>query len=114
MPIANQNIIDWANASIITLDEAKAHLRVLGTDDDAYITSIIKAAYLHAENYCNAVLLPRTDGTGENCDQLFNQAVLLIIGSMYELRSNEVVGTIVSRIPQNAYWVLNQFRTYPV
>lgn len=33
----------------ITLAEAKAHLRVLGTDDDTYITLLAKAARRHVE-----------------------------------------------------------------
>lgn len=114
MPVPNQNIIDWSNSTIITLTEAKEHLRVLTTDEDDYISSIIKAAYLNAENYCNTEILPRTDGTGEDCDHLFNQAVKLIIGTMYELRQNEVVGTVINSVPQNAYWLLDQFRVYPL
>ena len=37
----------------LTLTEAKAHLRVDGTDDDTLITALIGAARSAAESYCN-------------------------------------------------------------
>ncbi len=38
---------------LVSLDDAKQHLRVAHTDDDAYITNIIEAAQLTAEYQCN-------------------------------------------------------------
>lgn len=44
----------------ITLAEAKAHLRVDGTDDDAYITALITAARERIEDYLDRALIQQT------------------------------------------------------
>jgi uncharacterized phiE125 gp8 family phage protein len=49
-----------AGVEPITLNEAKAHLRVFGTDDDGYITSLIAAARQSAESLTDRALLPQT------------------------------------------------------
>jgi uncharacterized phiE125 gp8 family phage protein len=47
-------------AEPIELAEAKLHLRVDGTDEDALITAAIVAARQHAEDYTGRALLPQT------------------------------------------------------
>jgi uncharacterized phiE125 gp8 family phage protein len=44
----------------ITLAEAVAHLRVVGADDNTYITSLIVAARQAAENITGRALMPQT------------------------------------------------------
>ena len=44
----------------VTLDEAKLHLRVTCTADDAYITTLIKVARLHAELFQNRSYITQT------------------------------------------------------
>lgn len=44
----------------VTLAEAKEHLRVSGTDEDAYITSLISAARRWCEGYLNRSITART------------------------------------------------------
>lgn len=44
----------------ITLDQAKAHCRIAGDDDDGYVTSLITAARIHAENRTNRSFLQQT------------------------------------------------------
>jgi uncharacterized phiE125 gp8 family phage protein len=44
----------------VTLDEAKAHLRVDGDDEDDYITSLIVAARQAAEAYTRRALITQT------------------------------------------------------
>lgn len=44
----------------VTLDEAKAHLRVIGTDEDDYITGLITAAREMAEGRLNRTIARRT------------------------------------------------------
>ncbi len=41
----------------VTLDEAKAHLRVTGSDENALITSLIAVARQAAEDYCQRSLI---------------------------------------------------------
>jgi len=43
----------------ITLDEAKAHLRVVGDDEDALITALIAAARQGAEHITGRALMPQ-------------------------------------------------------
>lgn len=47
-------------AEPITLDEAKLHLRVTGTDDDAYITGLITAARQYEEKVQNRAFITTT------------------------------------------------------
>ena len=113
---------DIAREMIVSLSEAKTHLRILHTDDDTYITSLIKAAQLTAEYYCN------TDFTSCNwtytCD-LWNQTQKLPHGQWFKILNikyyddNGVqqtwaateydvdIGTIPNRI------TLKQNKTYP-
>lgn len=47
-------------AEPVTLAEAKAHLRVVSTADDAYITALIVAARQGAEHLTQCALMPQT------------------------------------------------------
>lgn len=44
----------------ITLEEAKEHMRVIGTNDDKYITRLISAARMDIEEYISRALLTQT------------------------------------------------------
>lgn len=44
----------------VSVAEAKAHLRVTGTDDDVYISSLITAARQYAENFLGRALVTQT------------------------------------------------------
>jgi uncharacterized phiE125 gp8 family phage protein len=46
--------------SPVTLDEAKDHLRVVGTDEDQYINSLLLAATEWAEKFQNRTFVSRT------------------------------------------------------
>lgn len=62
--------------TIITLAEAKIHLRVGDNGDDAYITSLIFAAQNIIENYCNISLMQRS--VIQTCDTWKDTEILLI------------------------------------
>lgn len=53
-------VITAPTAEPITLAEAKANLRVIGTDEDADITRMIRAARQMAEERLNRALMPQT------------------------------------------------------
>ena len=44
----------------VSLDEAKAHLRLTGTEDDDYVAALIVAARLHVETAIRRVLIDQT------------------------------------------------------
>lgn len=66
---------------VITLDEAKAHLRVQYEDEDVYITSLINQVQSAAEDYCRVTF-------DENAPQAVRLAVLLMVSHYYENRDN--------------------------
>jgi hypothetical protein len=64
--------------SIVTLTEAKNHLRVSDTTDDAIIQVYIDAARDHIRNYLNVANPPQSAA--------IKAAALLLIGDFYENR----------------------------
>ena len=44
----------------VTLDEAKAHMRLSGTDDDTYVAALITAARIQVETAIRRVLIDQT------------------------------------------------------
>ena len=56
----NYVITEAPKAEPISLEEAKAHLRVDGEDEDALISGLIKAARNYAENYTNRAFVTQT------------------------------------------------------
>ncbi|WP_431856608.1 head-tail connector protein [Azospirillum sp.] len=81
--------------SIVTLDEAKAHLRVDGADDDADITLKLEAAQDAAVQYLNRPV-PWADAAGIEVPvpASVKAAVLLLLGDLYAIREASIVGTI--------------------
>lgn len=65
---------------MITLDEVKAHLRLVGTAEDATLTAFIAAAIAHVENYLEATY------TAETAPAPVKSAALLLVGDLYENR----------------------------
>ena len=52
---------------VVTLAEAKKHLRVSHTDDDDYITSLIHSSKLDIQKYCNIILMRTTVIQNADC-----------------------------------------------
>lgn len=65
--IAAINTPTGETAEPITLAQAKDHLRVVGTDEDAYITSLIVAAREAAEGRTQRALVPRNEALALEC-----------------------------------------------
>ena len=98
--------------SFVTLAEAKLHLRVDGTDEDALIAALIAAAYANVEGrifrkvYDTDETIPAEDTTGIHVNEAINAAVLLIVGHLYAYREDVITGAtsttrrITSRFPR--------------
>lgn len=88
----------------ITLPEAKANLRVFGSDDDTDITRMIRAARQMAEERLNRALMPQVlaFGVGALCGPLrVPRPPLRQIDSIRYIDTDGVEQTIVGTI----YWV---------
>ena len=66
---------------VVTVDEAKAHLRIDHDEEDAYIDGLIAKAQAVAEDYCR-VSFP------DEAPEPVRLAVLLMVSHYYENRDN--------------------------
>ena len=66
---------------IVTVPEAKAHLRIQYADEDEYLASLIAQAQAAAEDFCR---VPFT----ESAPEPVRLAVLLMVSHYYENRDN--------------------------
>ena len=66
---------------ILTVEEAKAHLRLQHEEEDAYLASLIEQAQAVAEDYCRVTF-------DEEAPQAVRLAVLLMVSHYYENRDN--------------------------
>jgi uncharacterized phiE125 gp8 family phage protein len=85
----------------ITLTEAKLHLRVDGTDDDALITSLIKAARQLCEEYQNRAYITQTITwklDGFPCEFTVPRPKLQSVTSIKYIDANGTQQTLVSSI----------------
>lgn len=81
--------------TVVTMDEAKAHLRIDGTEEDADITLRLAAAEDAAAQYIDRPL-PWTDAAGLEVPvpASVKAAILLMLGDLYSNREGGVFGTI--------------------
>ena len=66
---------------IVTVPEAKAHLRIQYEDEDEYLASLIAQAQAAAEDFCRVAFT-------ENAPEPVRLAVLLMVSHYHENRDN--------------------------
>ena len=66
---------------IVTVDEAKTHLRIQHDEEDGYLESLIRQAQATAEDYCRVQF-------SEPAPEPVRLAVLLFVSHYYENRDN--------------------------
>ena len=91
----------------VTLEAAKAHLNITGTDDDALISSKIEAAEGWASNYIGtpiAELDPFPAPVGE--------AVLQLVAHWYEQREAAIAGVAMEEAPFSVIDILRPYRKW--
>lgn len=107
---------------LVTLQEAKAHLRVDGDDDDADITLKLRAAEEMAVAYLDRAVYPSqaaldaavaADAAGPDpmvCTFAVRAGILLILGDLYANREEVATGTIATQMPTGARACLRPLR----
>lgn len=70
---------------VVTLSEAKLHLRVTGTSEDSLISLLIQAATDRVENFINQQI-PGAYDSPVSTPASIKAAVLLMVGDMFENR----------------------------
>jgi len=86
-------------ANIITLNEAKAHLRVTDTSEDTMIGIYIEAAVEQVRNFLNVTIITGEGDSPAAVPYSIKAAVLLIIGGLFENRENIITGQTVADNP---------------
>jgi len=87
------NVVVLTTGPLLTLDEAKQHLRIDHDDDDELVTTYADAAVLSCLSHCNRQLVP------QGAEPAFRAAALLTLGGIYNSRELVITGTIVALNP---------------
>jgi len=103
----------------ITLDEAKAHLRVDFDDDNDYITSLIDVVenIIAIEIGEDLVDLEELDEHGEPNGILpkrLIQGMLLLLAHFYLIREPIIIGTSVNKVPLGFEYLIAPFKNYTI
>lgn len=103
---------------LISLTEAKQHLRVDDSAEDGLITMWIGAAEQAAANFLNRAIYESpadmaADDTGVVANDAIKAAILLILGDLYAHREDTVAtsGVAPVTLPQGSTWLLQPYRT---
>lgn len=103
---------------LVTLEQARLHLRVDETDEDTLITLWISAAELSAQSFLGRnVYADQTEldaavnaGTAGDDPMVINDliraAILLMVGHLYANREDVAAGVTFSRLPVGAEYLL--------
>ena len=76
---------------IVSLEEAKTHLRIQHDEEDTLIVGLIQQAQTAAQDFCRVSFEPYVDDAGNEADVPgpVKLAVLLMVGYFYEHREAE-------------------------
>lgn len=113
-----------ALANLVTLDAAKAHLRVTHAFDDADITLKLRAAEKMAVRYLDRPVYPDQDALDAAlvddpdlaladplvCDEMVIAGILLLLGDLFVNREEVITGTIATQLPTGARACLRPLR----
>lgn len=98
----------------VTLQQAKQHLLVDNsfTDDDLYILSLIQVAEDSVEHHLD-IALSNLEGEGGELPPSITQAILLMVGNLYQNREPVTFGQ-VNKIPFTLEYLINLYRNFSV
>lgn len=84
---------------MLTLDEAKTHLRVDGSDEDVYIQGLVDAAQEYIESIIRPAPVDGVEQAVPAVNETQRHACRLLVGHWYENRESVAVGTIAPKVP---------------
>ena len=87
------NVVVLTTGPLVTLEEAKEHLRVDYNGSDTLIESYLDAAVLSCLNHCDLKLVP------QGAEPAFKAASMLMLGDLYGVRETIVAGQSFSVSP---------------
>jgi uncharacterized phage protein (predicted DNA packaging) len=87
------NVVVLTMGPLLTLDQAKAHLRVGHGDEDALIELYADAAVQSCLKHCGRKIVPPGD------EAVFRAAALLMLGDLYANREGVIAGQTFSVSP---------------
>lgn len=93
--------------SIISVEDAKAHMNVSIDDDDTLIAAKIEAAEAFIDRWLKE---PMADMEEVPAD--LKQAVLMLVAHFYENREATVVGVSADEVPLGIWDIVNQHREW--
>jgi hypothetical protein len=93
-----------------TLEQAKDHLRVDFDDDDIYIIDLIDVAEASVANEIGSTLA--SNEVGGVLPKPLYQAILLMVGQLYNSREPIIVGTGVVKVPFTLEYLLSSYKTW--
>ena len=95
--------------SIISVEDAKAHLNITGNADDVLLAGKIEAAEAWIDRW-----LPE-DGKLADMDPVpgdLKEAIRQLVGHLYENREATLVGITAEEVPFGVWDILNQHRAW--
>jgi hypothetical protein len=98
------SVVVTGTEALFTIEEAKAHLVVETSDDDALIETYSNAAVASVLQYCNLSLVP----DGPIPEAAFKAAALLVLGDLYANRETSCAGTVT--VSQTARCLIDPYR----
>lgn len=93
--------------SIISVEDAKAHMNIVGDDDNTLIGNKIGAAEAFIDRW---LAEPMADMDEVPAD--LKQAVLMLTAHFYENREATLVGISADEVPFGAWDIINQHREW--
>ena len=97
-------------AAYVTLEQAKDHLRVDIDDDDLYIVDLCDVAEASVANEIGTTLVSQEQG-GVLPKPLY-QAILLMIGHLYDTREPVMVGVSVVKCPYTLDYLVAPYKIW--
>jgi hypothetical protein len=98
----------------VTLEQAKDHCRIDGDlhDEDHYIIALIEVAERAVQDEIGSTLSSNCVG-GVLAKPLY-QAILYMVGNLYEIREPIMVGVSVVEVPFTYKYLLMPYKTWTV